>query len=61
MAKKNQTFTVSMKVNLWTDVEVSAESFEQALEKARELKTTDLVTIDGSHNDSEVEVVGVYK
>lgn len=60
MAKKNKTFTVMLKVVLDTDVEISAESFEEALAKARELKTTDIVEFTGGHNDSSIEVNGVY-
>jgi hypothetical protein len=60
MAKKNKTYTVMIKVMLRTDVEISAETFEEALAKARELKTPDVVQFDGSHNDSEIEVEGVY-
>lgn len=61
MAKKNHTYTVFVKVELETEVSVSAESFEEALSKARELKTTDIVSFDTSHNDSSVQVVGVFK
>lgn len=60
MAKKNKTYTVMIKVMLRTDVEISAESFEEALAKARELNTVDIVEFEGGHNDSEVEVEGVY-
>lgn len=61
MAKKNKTYTVMLDIKLSTDVEISAESFEEALSKARELKTLDVVTFDGNHNDSEVKVTGVFE
>ena len=61
MAKKNKTFTVMLKVVLDTDVEISAETFEDALSKARQLMTTDIVSFEGGHNNSTVQVTGVFE
>lgn len=61
MAKKNTNYTVLVKVELETELQISAQSFEEALNKARELQTVDIVSFDTSHNDSSVEVVGVFK
>ena len=58
--KKHQTYTVLLSLRLDTDLEISAESFEDALAKARELKTTDVVDFEGGHNDSEITVTGVF-
>lgn len=60
MAKKHN-YNVFVKVELETEISISAESFEEALTKARELKTKDVVEFDTPHNDSNVEIVGVYK
>lgn len=60
MAKKNKTYIIMIDVKLSTDLEISADSFEEALEKAREFKTTDIIEFTGGHNDSEVKITGVY-
>lgn len=60
MAKKNKYYTVCVEINLSTDVEIVAESFEDALIKAKEYKTTDIVTFNGNHNDSSIKVIGVF-
>lgn len=60
MAKKNSTYRVFVKVELETEIDVSAVSFEEALIKARELGTMDVVSFDTPHNDSKVKIVGVY-
>lgn len=58
--KKNKTFNVSLKVIVETDLEISAESFEEALAKAREFGVKDVVEFDSSFNDGSVAVMGVY-
>lgn len=58
---KTRTFFVQSKIDLFTTVEVTATCLEEALQVARELKTTDYVEIIGEHIDSEVEVTGVYE
>ena len=59
--KTNETYSVMAKVVVDTDVEISAPSLEEALIKARKLDIHDFVKILGSHNDSGVEVKGVWK
>jgi hypothetical protein len=61
MSNKNKVFTVAVKVVLDTDVEISAATFEDALEKARELSITDIVDFDGSHIDSNVDITGIFQ
>lgn len=61
MSKKLEVYTVAVQIDLWTDVEVKAESFEDALVKARELGVTDIVEFNGGHNDSSVKITGVFK
>ena len=43
MAKSNKTYTIQARLDLLVTVEVAAESLEEALTKARELKDTDFV------------------
>lgn len=63
MAKpsKHRAFSVQMAVCVWMDVAVNAESPEAALTHAKGLKVADLVDINGTHNDSRVEVAGVFE
>lgn len=60
MSKKNKTFMVYAKVRVDTGLPITAESMEDALEKARQLKIDSFVDIHGEHNDSEVEITGVW-
>lgn len=59
--KKNKTFHVSFNVNVFTSIEISAESIEEAVKKARELSVTDVVEIPGEHIDSSLELTGAYE
>lgn len=62
MAKKtNDTYTIMVNITLDTDIEVSAMSLEEALEKAKKLELTDVVSFDGNYNDGQMEVRGVFK
>lgn len=58
---KDRPFTVLIELKLFTDTEIYAESLEEALEKARGLKITDVIQFEGSHNDSEFKVTGVFE
>jgi len=61
MAKKNKTeiYLVSARIVLETNVEVSAESLEDALQQSGSLKIDDFITINGDHIDSKTEITGV--
>ena len=61
MSKKLNNYTVMVDIKLSTDVEIKADSFEQAIEEAKKLAVTDIVEFEGNFNDGEVEVMGVYK
>lgn len=66
MAKRTPppTAYAQVRVNLWLNVPVGTLSLEDALVKARTLKSDhilELVDSDTDVNDVEVEVVGVYK
>jgi hypothetical protein len=58
--KSDTTFMVDAKITLETNCEISAESLEKALEHARTLTIHDFVNFDGDHNDSSLELRGIY-
>lgn len=58
--KKNKMYQVYFNVNVETVVEISAQSYEEALSKAREYDVKDIVEFDTVFNDGSVQVVGVY-
>lgn len=60
MAKKKKTYNVSFNIEVFTSIEVSADSLEDALAQAREFGVTDVIDIPGEHIDSSLEVTGVY-
>lgn len=60
MAKKNKKFNVIVKVSVETELEISAESYEQALEKAREYNVKDVVDFNTPFNDGNISVSGIY-
>jgi len=62
MAKKNlDTFHVYATVVVDTSIEIKAETLEDALNKARDLKIDNFVDILGEHNDSGFKITGVYE
>lgn len=58
---KGNEYTVYVKVWLHTTVTVQADSFEEALEKGRDLKTPDVIDFSGDNIDSSIEIDGVFK
>ncbi len=60
MAKKNKEFNVILKVVVETEISISADSYENALIKARELGVKDVVEFDTSFNDGSIEIGGIY-
>jgi hypothetical protein len=58
---KGNEYIVYVKVWLSTTVTVQADSFEEALEKGKDLKTTDVIDFPGDHIDSSIEIEGVFK
>ena len=60
MAKtKLNTYDVNFRVVAIIGVQVQAESFVDALEKAKALKTTDLITTEGDFNDCSEQIISV--
>lgn len=60
MKKKNKDYEVYLKVMVETSLEVSAESYEAALEKARNFGVKDVVEFDSPYNDGSISVIGIY-
>ena len=58
---KNITYNVIGKLKLEVIVPVTAPSLEEAIAKARELKETDFVTIDGDYMDGDIKIIGLYE
>ena len=58
---KNITYNVIGKLKLEVAVPVTAPSLEEAIAKARELKETDFVTIDGDYMDGDIKIIGLYE
>ena len=58
---KNITYNVIGKLKLEVIVPVTAPSLEEAIVKARELKETDFVTIDGDYMDGDIKIIGLYE
>lgn len=60
-SKKEITFTVSLQMDITTSVEVTAETMEEALQKAREIKVGHIIECEGYIDSCEVDVIGVMK
>lgn len=61
MSKKLNSYVVQVNLTLMTTVDIKADSFEKALEEAKKLAVTDIVSFEGDHCDSEIEVTGIFK
>lgn len=58
---KLKKYTVSVRVDLETTVDISAESLEDAVVKARELNMHDVVSFDGDYCDGCLKIHGVWE
>lgn len=58
--KKNSTYDVLVNVRVETSITVAADSYEEALAKARDLKVKDVVELDTDFNDGDIAIVGVF-
>jgi len=61
MSKKKQKYNVQVKAKLYYFAEITADSFEDALAKARELGHDGLWKTPGDVIDTEYEIEGVNK
>ena len=61
VSKKLKSYTVQLRINVVTDYQIAAESLEQALQKALELKLDEVVDLPGDYIDGPgVVVLGVF-
>lgn len=59
---KKQRYLVNAKfLDFWVDLEVLAESLDDATEQAKELTVEDFVTIHGDWIDGQMQIIGVIK
>ena len=59
-AKKRRTFAVGLGIRIWTEIEVEASTYEEALEKARKLELKDIVDFDTPFNDGGMDIISLY-
>ena len=56
---KTQKYLVTARIVIISDVEVNANSFEEAVEQSKLLTETDFVTVDGEFNDGSIRIVSI--
>jgi hypothetical protein len=56
---KLKTFRISAKIIIMTEVEISAETFEEALAYTKGMDVDDFVSFKGDHLDSEFGIQGI--
>jgi len=61
MSKKQQKYNIQVKAKLFYSAEIAADSFEDALARARELGHDGLWKAPGDIIDTEFEIEGVSK
>lgn len=60
MATKKKTFSVTFNVEVHTSIEIQADSFEEALTKARTYEVKDIVDFDTDFIDGQVKVTTIW-
>lgn len=58
---KTKTFNVTARLGLEVNIEISASSLEDAVQKSKNLTHTDFVDILGDFNDGEMKINGVFE
>ena len=61
MANRLKSFSVMAKVEIETSITIRAESLEDAVGKATNLKEADFVAIHGEFVGGEVKITGCYE
>lgn len=61
MAKRLLSFTVYAKVEVDCGIDIKAESLEDAVSKANELKETDFVDVLDEYQDGKLKITGVFE
>lgn len=56
-SKKLKTFHVSVRINCQAGIEVKAESWEDAVAQAKQLKATDFISFHDEHADSNIQKI----
>lgn len=60
MAKKlPKQFNVIARIVVISEIQIQAENYTEALQKAEKLTVQDFITIDGQHNDSSIRIASV--
>ncbi len=59
MRKKKQTFEVSFRVIVDTTISITADTYEEALERARGYEVRDIVSFETDYVDGKIKVTGV--
>ncbi|KKK74511.1 hypothetical protein LCGC14_2883040 [marine sediment metagenome] len=60
MSKRNK-YSVWAELRQTVTVDISAKSLDEALERAKELKEGEFVTVEGEYVNGKFEVTGVIK
>lgn len=58
---KKKTFNIQVQVNVMTDITVTADSMEEALEFGRSQGVRDVVDFEGDYIDGDIKVTGVFE
>jgi hypothetical protein len=61
MTAKLKVFNVTGRLSLIVQIDIKADSFEDALAQSTELKEQDFITINGDFMDGKISIVGVQK
>ena len=60
MAKKLNTYSIYAVVKLDLAIAIQANDLDDALKRSKELEISDFCDIKGDHNDSELQLRGVF-
>lgn len=58
--KKNiKKYNVTARIVAIVEIPISANSYEEAVEKSKTLRETDFITIDGEYNDGSIRIASI--
>lgn len=60
MGKPLEEFIITANLKLQVDITIRAESLEDAVQRSKELKVHDFVSIKGEYNDGVLKITGAY-
>lgn len=61
MATRKKTYNVTAKLLLEVNIQISANSLEDAVNESKTLRETDFVKILGDYNNGDMKVNGVFE